>query len=151
MKTNQLISDITEKLKRELNNHGRNPMCYRSFEAYRCAGGIETLLIEEGFLNPADTFQYLEGGKKYFPIIGDFRWTEAYPHFILRKSEEYLSQFLPAQEEALLIQLAYRNGWVLTGHKGEECYWRHPATNTDKLIDWDKPLKEQLPFEVTTK
>ena len=124
-------------------------MCYRSFEAYRCAGGIETLLIEEGFLNPADTFQYLEGGKKYFPIIGDFRWTEAYPHFILRKATEYLSQFLPAQEEALLIQLAYRNGWVLDGHN--QCFWHNPATNAKKQIDWDKPLKEQLPFEVTTK
>ena len=147
MKANQqLISDVAEKLKRLVKDN----RCHRSFEAYRCAGGIETLLIQEGFLNPKETFEYQTGGKKYFPLIGDFRWTESYPHLMLRKVEEYLSQFLPAQEEAMLIQLAYRNGWVLTGHKGEECYWRHPATNTDKLIDWDKPLKEQLPFEIKT-
>lgn len=92
MKTNQLISDIAEKLKRIVKGHP----CHRSFEAYRCAGGIETLLIEEGFLNPKETFEYQTGGKKYIPLIGDFRWTESYPHFMLKKAEEYFSQFLPA-------------------------------------------------------
>jgi len=144
MERKELIKNIVESLKRMVN--GR--LCHRSRQAYRAAGGLETLLIELGVLNPNDKFDYQTGGKKYFPLIGDFRWTEAYPHFMLRKAQEYLEQFIPAEQEALLIKLAFRNGWVLTGHKGEECYWRNPTTNTDKQILGDRPLIEQMPFEI---
>jgi hypothetical protein len=88
MERKQQIRNIRENLKRLVKEHP----CHRSFEAYRYAGGIETLLVEEGFLKPQELFEYQTGGKKYFPLIGDFRWTESYPHFMLRKVEEYLSK-----------------------------------------------------------
>jgi len=90
MSRQELIKDITEKLKREITGNGKNPRCYRSLSAYRFAGGLESLLLEEGFFKFGNKFEYECGGKKYFPLIGDFRWTESYPSLMLRKAEEYL-------------------------------------------------------------
>jgi hypothetical protein len=85
--TNQLIRDIVENLRRIVNGN----KFHKSFDAYRYSGALEALLINVGFLNIGEPFEYLTGGKKYFPLFGDFRWKESYSHFILRKTDEYLS------------------------------------------------------------
>ena len=145
MENKELIKRVTHRLKALVGNN----KFHRSYNASRFAGAIEALLIQEGVLGPDEQFKYETGGKKYFPLIGDFRWTESHPHHILKLAEAYLQQFVPAQLEAEAIRCAYRKGWVLTGHKSEECYWWNHARNERRPIDWDKPLIEQIPYEGT--
>ena len=88
MERKELLKRVIKNLKKTLNKSG-DPMCHRSYQAYREGGAIEAFLIVEGFLDPAVRFEYLTGGKKYIPLFGDFRWKESYPHLMLRKAEEY--------------------------------------------------------------
>jgi len=85
--TNQ---DIIRHLAAELKRITKGHPCHRCFGSYRDAGAIEALLIVEGVIPPQGKLEYRTGGKKYFPLIGDFRWTESYPSLMLRKAEEYL-------------------------------------------------------------
>src|SRR6266496_505607 len=73
--------ELIELYSQRLSECVKDKPCHRSFIAYRIAGAIETLLYLIGFLKSGVEFDYLTGGKKYFPLIGDFRWKEAYPHF----------------------------------------------------------------------
>jgi len=67
-------------------------------QSYRIAGALEVLMSLEGLFEIGKPFDYLRGGKKYLPLIGDFTWVESYPHFILRKANEYLNE-LQANEQ----------------------------------------------------
>jgi hypothetical protein len=75
-----------------LDNEVRNNKFHKSLRAIRIAGNIECLLVLLGCLNSSQKFEYLRGGKKYFPWLGDFTWEEGYCHFILRMSREYISK-----------------------------------------------------------
>jgi hypothetical protein len=140
MERKQLIRDIAENLRRLKTK--------RSFSGYRFAGALETLLALEGFFHQGEEFQYKTGGKKYIPFIADFRWTESYPDFIMRRTEDYLAELVNAEKNNDLIKQAWANGWVLTGNKSEECYWWNSAKNEKKWIDWGRPLADQMPFEI---
>ena len=63
-----------------------------SHHSYRVAGALEVLMSLQGLFEIGKPFDYLRGGKKYVPLIGDFTWVESYPHFILRKANEYLNE-----------------------------------------------------------
>lgn len=84
----ELFKNCVKRLDKYVNGHP----CHESLRANRAAGAIEFFLLTKGFFKLGEKIEYMTGGKKYFPFLGDFRWIESYPHFMLRKAKEYLDK-----------------------------------------------------------